>query len=309
MLAPSPGISIFERFPMTLTRRIEQSLKAHVLAGEPPPYPLTLTGIAGHFGVSVMPARAAVDALVRERFLVQQDNRRLAFNPRRRAKSRPSLAEAESAITLPEKTVEDFVIDLSLRGRDIFLREEAAARRFGIGRTVVRRIFGSLAGRGMLEHVPRCGWRVHAFRQQDMLDFLDVRETLELRALELARPRLDDARLEQLLEGNTPDAEGRPRLDNRLHRYWIDLADNRYVRQFFAQNGIYFQALFDRAVLDDSIVAQRAAEHRAILAALLQCDWALANRELSRHIRGQRAHVARLFAELGATAGPGESTA
>ena len=282
---------------MTLAQRIAQHLKSHVLAGEPPPYPLTLSGIAGHFGTSMMPARAAVESLLAERFLVQQDNRRLAINPRRKAKSRIPEVDEAAEPTSPEQAIEEYVVDLSLRGEESFLREEATAEQFAIGRTVVRRIFSRLAGAHLIEHVPRRGWRVHAYREQDMLDFLDLRETLELRALELAQPRFEDATLERLLAANSPDDRGRPRLDNRLHQYWIELAGNRYLRQFFAQHGVYFQALFDRAVYGQSIVAQRAAEHREILEAILARDWPRARLALATHIRGQRANVARLFAE------------
>ncbi|MEQ8788614.1 MAG: GntR family transcriptional regulator [Pirellulaceae bacterium] len=283
---------------MTIAQQIESELKTHIVAGEAPPYPLTLSGIAGYYGVSLMPVRAAVDALVERRYLVRQDNRRLVVNRNRKRRQAARRTAPSPTAEPPEEVLTRQVIHLSLLGRESYLREEATAEQLGIGRTVVRRIFSRLAGQRMLEHVPRCGWRVRPYREQDMHDYLEIRETLELRALELARRRFEEQHLRELLIANTPDAQGRPRLDNRLHQYWIRLADNRYLLEFFAENGVYFQALFDRAVMNDRIVARRAAEHRRILKAILARDWSSARDALSRHIRGQRTNVAHMFNQL-----------
>ncbi len=283
---------------MTLTETIERDLIAHLQAGRTPPYPLTLGGIATHFGVSLMPARAAVASLVSKKYLLQGANRRLSINPRKRIAAVPEAAASPPAAPPTEKLVEDAIVRMSLLGDESFLREEAAARRFGVGRTVVRRIFSRLSGSRLIEHVPRRGWRVRALRERDMLEYLDVRETLELRALELAWDKLDDARLRGLLEANSPDAEGQPRLDNRLHQYWIDLAGNRYLREFFDQNGIFFQTLFDRAILDADMLARIAGEHRAILQALLNRDKSEARRALCEHIRGQQSHLVLLYERI-----------
>jgi len=282
---------------MTLAEQIEDELKTHVLSGSAPPYPLTLSGIAGHYGVSLMPVRAAVDALVEGRYLLRQDNRRLVINRQQVSRKTQRRPPEPPTAALPEEKIAKQVIHISLLGRETFLREEATADKFGIGRTVVRRIFSRLAGQRLLEHVPRRGWRVRPFREQDMHDYLEVREALELRALELARSRFDALRVRELLAANTPQ-DGRPRLDNRLHQYWIRLSGNRYLRDFFAENGVYYQALFDRAVFNDRIVARRAVEHRRVLQAILTQDWPTARDALSRHIRGQRAHVARMFRQL-----------
>jgi DNA-binding GntR family transcriptional regulator len=128
-----------------------------------------------------------------------------------------------------------------------------------------------------------------------MLDYIDIRETLELHALDLAFEKLDPEFLGIMLEGNTRDKGREPRLDNRLHQYWIDLAENRYLRDFFDQNAIYFDTLFARAVLDSETVAKRAGEHRVILQALLAKDLSKAKAALSKHILDQRHHVARLL--------------
>ncbi len=282
---------------MTISEQIKNDLRAYVITGESPPYPLTLSGIADHFEVSAMPVRSAVDSLVEDAFLIRGANGRLRVNSKRKSRSGgKSAAEMRTPLPVtPDKRVMDYVIDLSLRGRDESLREEATAEQFGIGRMVLRRILNRIAGEGFIEHLPRRGWRVCPFREKEMLDYIDIRENLELRALDHASEKMDPEFLRVILQSNTPDEEQNPRLDNRLHRYWIDLADNRYLRNFFDQNAIYFDTLFARAVLDAETVAKRAGEHRVILQALLDSDLSKAKTALSKHILDQRHHVARLL--------------
>ncbi|MFO0844820.1 MAG: FCD domain-containing protein, partial [Gemmataceae bacterium] len=114
-------------------------------------------------------------------------------------------------------------------------------------------------------------------------------------ALDLAWARLERARLERHLAANSPDEAGRPRLDDALHRYWIDLAGNRYIGEFFHRYGAYFQAVFRRAAQDVAVRSQASAEHRQILQAALEGDRERAYRALAEHIRGQRKKVADAF--------------
>ena len=290
---------------MTISEQIQEDIKAHIVAGETLPYPLTLSGIAGHFKASLMPARTAVEQLIDAKFLFRSEDGSLGINTRRRSRD-PHISLSSlrpTAPVAPEKKLAEHIINLSLRGSGECLREEVTAAEFGIGRTVLRRIFNRFSGEGIIEHLPRRGWRVHPYSETEMLDYIDMRETLELRALELAMPRLDANFLRQLITGNRPDARGKPQLDNRLHRHWIDRAENRYLSQFFDQNGIYYETLFARAVLDDETVARRAREHYRILKALLVDDLPAAKAALSQHIRDQRKHVARLFMEATAPHG------
>ena len=286
---------------MTISEQIENDLRAYVVTGNIPPYSLTLKAIASHFEVSLMPVRSAVNRLVDQKYLMRGDNGRLSLNPRRKSRSgETSIDEVKGFQPVaPDKRLTDHIIILSLRGSDACLREEATAEQFGIGRTVLRRIFNRLAGEGIIEHLPRRGWRVRPFQEKDMLDYIDVRETLEIRALENAFERMDRAFLKEMVRANSPDENGEPQLDNRLHRYWIDLVENRYLSEFFDQNGIYFEMLFDKAVLDRETVARRAAEHVNILNGLLADDLEEAKLHLSAHISDQRDHVSRFLEETG----------
>lgn len=189
----------------------------------------------------------------------------------------------------------------SLRGEATPLREEAVSQQFGIGRTVLRQVFNRLAGAGLIDYLPRRGWRVRPFREQDLHAYLDVRSTLERKALELAWPRLDDAILTAMLQGNqsAEDASG-PRLDNRLHEYFIQLADNRYLSDFFEQYGGYYRKLFDYATLGTAVIREMADQHSEILRCALARDFEGTCQALERHIRDQEPIVLRMMQLLDA---------
>jgi len=280
---------------MTIAQQIEAELQGCASRGDIPAYRLTLTAIAARFNASIQPVRTAVDALLRDGWLLRDAQRQLLLNPAKQGCAvhyeMPSSApgpDVETAMT-------ELVIRASLRGESIFLREEESAEKLGVGRTVVRAILGRLSGRGLVEHVPRRGWKVSAFSEARMGEYLEVRELLELRALELSADRLDPKKLERLIERNSPTATGRVRIDNSLHGYWIEQAGNRYISEFFARHGPYYTTLFDYASLESSVVAEMAEQHGQILRALLDGNLAVAKRVLRGHIRSQRPNVACLM--------------
>ncbi len=279
---------------MRMSAYIREDLKARIHAGAGLPARLTLDELARHYGVSFTPVRSAVRELIRERLLRKHPNGRLDVNP-----DRPAPVRRRSGPDAPLDRERPIAIDAlrrSLKGETAYLREEAAAAKFGVSRTVVRQVYGRLVGTGLLDHVPRRGWRVRPLREEELDAYLDVRETLELKALDLARPRLVRADLERMLKGNAPGPDSR--LDNDLHRYLIEKACNRYLGDFFERHGAYFSTLFDYAARGAAAVAQMAGQHRRILEPLIRKDWAGARAALSRHIRSQRPVLKRMMGRL-----------
>ena len=90
------------------------------------------------------------------------------------------------------------------------------------------------------------------------------------------------------------------RIDNDLHGYLVERADNRYIRSFFDANGRYFNALFDYAGLGPSVLREMARQHVAILEAALHRRWARASEALALHIRAQKPVMERLLDRLDA---------
>ncbi|MEM9020422.1 MAG: FCD domain-containing protein [Planctomycetota bacterium] len=285
---------------MTLSDRIQHELIAFFSSREPLPFRLTLAGISEHFTVSPMPVRAAVQSLVDQGVLRKQENGRLEINPGALPSEEQVARRAEQfTATNLDQQITSYVVMQGLTRDEHYLREAATAERFDVGRTVVRRVFSRLSGQGLIEHVPRCGWLVRPYREADTIDYLTVRETLELKALQLAHGRLDPRTLQTMRDANQPgDSTDEIKLDNRLHDYIINCSGSRYIRHFFDRNGAYYAAIFDYAALEPEARREMARQHRDILDALIADDEPQARLALSQHILGQRSNVTRLIAHL-----------
>ena len=283
---------------MTLTERIERDLLRLLAAREALPFRLSLSGIAKHFAVSPMPVRTAVQSLVDQGVLIKGDAGRLSVVDDKL----PQLSELPDDATNNDEAslLDQLISEIIMRGLtqdEHYLRESATAEQYGVGRTVVRRLFSELAGRGLLTHVPRCGWLVRPYREKDTIDYLAVRELLEREALEEAFGKLDHKLLREIRDGNRHSGPGRPaQLDNRMHGYWIGLSGNRYIQAFFENEGAYYATVFDYAGLEPDASDSMVDQHRAILDALLERDLPKALKALSQHIQAQRESVSGMIA-------------
>lgn len=267
-----------------LSRFIADDLRTYPPGQE---QPLTLAGLAARYQVSLTPVRQAVRELVRAGVLEKTATGRLRY-----LAAKP-VATGSSPVRNWEQELQQAVLERSLRGESEFLREEALCEQLGVGRTVLRQELHRLAGQGFVEHVPRCGWRARTLTLSEVDDWLRVRERLELLALELAWPHLETETLERLRAGNVG-----ARLDNQLHGYLIEQAQSPLLARLVAQHGAYFTALFDHAAPETKMEEAMAAQHRAILDALLERDLDRASATLSAHIRAQRRIVETLLARL-----------
>jgi DNA-binding GntR family transcriptional regulator len=274
---------------MSIAAYIKDDLAARLQSGQELPVQLTLDSLAKHYQVSFTPVRTAVAELINEGLLEKGPNLRLrASTPPRtgkRKRRRPKLPEPPRD---PFDAIANDLVQLSMRGEPVYLREEATAEKYDISRSGVRNILHRLAGEGMLDHIPRRGWRLRPFRQDDLQAYIEVREVLELKALELARPKLDADALQRMLDSNTPpDSLGdRPRADESLHEYLITTAGNVYISDFFERQGRsrYYRLLFEWADHSRAIAIETARQHREILTALLKKKWPAARKALSHHI-------------------------
>jgi DNA-binding GntR family transcriptional regulator len=291
---------------MTLADLVYEDLASRIESKEALPCKLTFSALAKHYKVSLTPVRTAVSRLVSEGYLKTLDNGRLQVgeNPPP-AKARPKRSVPIDLPSDREAAIRADLIRMSLRGDTRYIREAAAAARYGIGRTVLRPILSRLAGQGLLEHVPRCGWRVRKFDTKDLCDFIEVRQALELKALEEARPKLQKEVLEQFMEGNRSAGDMQMgALNNNLHSYWIKLSGNRYIIDFFERQAVYYTTLFDYAAPEAHVVDQMAAQHREILEALIEERWSDAKKALLRHIRDQKPIVQQLMEQIQSGASP-----
>ena len=267
-------------------------------SGQELPAQLTLESMASHYKVSFSPVRIALAELVDEGLLQKGSNRRLEISadqikPLKRGKKS---VLPEPPADMFEVITNDFV-KLSLQGEPIDIREEVTAQKYKISRSSLRIILNRLAGTGILDHIPRRGWRLRPFRQEDMQAFLEVRELLELKALELAKPHLVKEDLQRILKGNViPESEAeRVLIDNSLHEYLIEKAGNYYIQDFFQRQGRYYDILFDWEDLDLETAIETVRQHQSILNALIKKEWSTARKALSYHIRDNHPILSKII--------------
>jgi DNA-binding GntR family transcriptional regulator len=282
---------------VNISEYIEQDMESRIRSGSNLPDRLTLSSIAGMYDVSLTPVRAALDGLIERRLLIKQENGRLQLG-----KARPGTRKNAPRPAPPvdrDAAIGREIILLSLQDTsDQFVREEAMAEQHGLGRSLVRSTFQRLAGGGMLEHVPRRGWRVPRFDQGEMDAYLDIRETLEVKAFDLGRADLAPDDLDRMIEGNGPAAVKRGAIDNTLHAYFVKQSGNRYIEAFFDANGRYYNALFDYAALGARVVAEMAAQHVEILEHARARRWAKSRTALAHHIQSQRPVMEAMIASV-----------
>lgn len=264
-----------------LTQRIQQDLKTRVLSGRNLPEKLSLPALAKMYSASVMPVRLAVGELVKERVLTRLKNGRLAANPAKlgsQASARTTTEEGE--VNLHDRVMAD-VLKASLRGESAELKVAHVAERYGVSGSIMHAILHRLAGEGIVEHLPRLGWRVRPFHPADLDAYTNVRVQMELLALDAAQERLQVSKLRELLALNqSPHGSGERRIDNSLHAYWVNLSENRYIQEFFQRHQAFYDLLLTQTVIKKHHVEESQASHRRILEAILRHDWPGAKREL-----------------------------
>jgi DNA-binding GntR family transcriptional regulator len=160
-------------------------------------------------------------------------------------------------------------------------------------------IFHRLAGDGVLKHLPRRGFQLRPFHQKDLDSYIQMREVIELKALDLAWPWLVDADILAMLEKNRlPEKPGdEPQSDNSLHAYLVEKSQNAYIADFFERHGRYYKVLFDWEGLENKEMIETVRQHRAILEALLRRDRPAAERALVDHIRNNHPVLMRIIQE------------
>lgn len=270
---------------MSLTDHITADLRRRI-SDQEANLDLRIEALAQSYKVSTQPVRLALARLLKEGLLQRDRSRSVNPHPaprKRPARPLPAAVPLEPSIHEIHRQLSKHAVELSLKGEETFLREESTASQFGVSRGLAREALQRLHGEGIVEHVPRRGWRVRAFSRTDVTDFLEAREVLEVRALTLAWPRLERAEIERFLRGNAP---GTRKPDNGMHDYWIALSGNRYIRQFFAQHAPFFSTLFEWEDHNRAAAEQSCEQHRAILEAILADDRAAASAALVDHIHG-----------------------
>jgi DNA-binding GntR family transcriptional regulator len=189
-------------------------------------------------------------------------------------------------------TLRERIVDGDLHpGQRLVERDLAAELR--VSRVPVREALGRLAAERLVVLVPRQGVLVSPFAPQDVSDFFDVRESLEVLAARLAAARIDDAgraRLEAALawaDEATRVGEARAiALANAgFHTTVVELSGNALLIDMMRPLEARLRWLFRLTHYDPE---QQCAEHRDLCAAVAAGDEDGAAAQALRHIRSGR---------------------
>jgi DNA-binding GntR family transcriptional regulator len=275
---------------MSLVARIKNEIGSRLEKSEDLQIPLTVQGLSEHYGVSYTPVREAIGELIEVGLIRKKSNGRLeAITPQKRSKKSNFQIEQESQ-KKPVENITKELVEISLGGEECFVREETTAQKHGLTRSTLRQILQRLAGEGLIRHIPRRGWLIKPFRKEDLQAFLQVREVMELKALELAHTKLTSLqakkKLRHIKASNKIRQNGKVRvsIDNSLHKFIIELASNPFIDDFFQRHGKYYSILFEWESEDKDAGIQAVKQHHRIIEALLKEDWELAAKELSAHL-------------------------
>lgn len=274
---------------MTIQQYIEDDIAQKVLSGKNIPEKLTLDYLSQQYQVSTRPVRLALQALMDKKILLKQENSRILPNPKKIG------TKLNLSVVAPPNNYFEIILDdlvkLSLKGSDknIFLREEELAEKYGLSRTPIRGILHAISATGLVQHHKRIGWALVPFSLEDYSQFINVRALLEVYALEVSCEFLDKIKIESYLKGNYKDKNGKIHLDNDFHQYIIDKTHNRYVQDFFKRYQPFFQLFI---LKEDNIEeAKKACEfHQDILKSILAKNWSSAKKSLKEHILASKTY-------------------
>jgi DNA-binding GntR family transcriptional regulator len=274
---------------MTLADRIEADLAARLSAGEVSMDALRLEALAGHYRTSTRPVRTALARLRGKGSSIGG----------RSVKSRrpPPVSRLDPLVDALYDRISRDLVEQAFADDEQFLRESQTAAKYEVSTTVVREIFNRLVGQGMMEHVARRGWRVRKLTQKDLDDFIEIRESLEIKALRLAWGRIDVQQFKTFLDGNVLPSSPRAnsKIDNTFHGELIKLAQNHYITEFFNRHGRFFEIVFAWEDQDKSAAVQAVKQHQRILRAIIDRDLTRAEAALVDHIRNNHPLLSRIL--------------
>lgn len=200
------------------------------------------------------------------------------------------------------------------------LVERRLAERFEVSKSPVRDALQRLAGEGLVVQTPYAGMIVAEFEPSYVDELYQVREVLEVMAVELATPRLtteDIAEAEKSFREaeEAMHADDRPalgRASSRFHAVLHRRAENRPLQAML--DGLRDKVRIVTSInwrSRDATMWEAHRRHQAILAAARAGDVAAASDLMRDHIRRGRLEYRTAFDDRGATsqaeeaAGPG----
>jgi DNA-binding GntR family transcriptional regulator len=173
------------------------------------------------------------------------------------------------------------------------------AKRLGVSRTPVNNALSILANEGFLDFVPNQGYTVHQITREEAGSLYELREIIELGAIEKAMENLSSEKIEILkrqkclYETSVIEnvSRGRFTLDQEFHASYIRMAENPYVTDYFRE---IYQRIFLRHRIEGlptGRAKQVVLEHSEIYDAIRQRNLKGARQLISRHIQAGKEYI------------------
>jgi DNA-binding GntR family transcriptional regulator len=169
------------------------------------------------------------------------------------------------------------------------VREEGIAAALNVSRTPVREAFARLQSRGLLESSPS-GLAVAGLTRPQVMELYAIRARLEGDAAAFAAENASAAELaalrhtESLFNAQRGEAQDFARANAFFHQALYEAAHNRYLLRMLADLNDSLALIPDTTFSVPGRARAAKAEHRAILAAILDGDAATAERCARDHI-------------------------
>lgn len=179
------------------------------------------------------------------------------------------------------------------------MMEVELAEEMGVSRTPVREAIRKLEKEGMISIEPRRGAYASSLSNQDMVDILEVRQTMEGLAADLATVRFTEDQKKELLEVSeafnqavaSGDMEQMIALDTLFHHLIVEGTGNKLLAVMVSQLQdmvLRFRYLY----YDDFRRAEKMPEeHKEILDAIFDGDPNKAKEAADNHINGLKQMV------------------
>ena len=173
------------------------------------------------------------------------------------------------------------------------LREAQVAKQWGVSRTPMREAVRRAAEAGLLILRKNRAPLIRAFTPHDVDCLYQIREMMEVLAMEQAWKRLPEKKIAALRTmaeavGNTFSKPWIARclvFDEALHKIWFDHCQNPWLTQFLQSSRVFIRIFQHMMARDPALVRKSYEQHLAILETLGTADLQLGTRLLREHIR------------------------
>jgi len=198
-----------------------------------------------------------------------------------------NVSSEHSAAEQVQRSITNAIVTGEIRPGE-WLREEAMADRFGYSRTPVREACSRLARDGLIEQVPRRGFRSFALDVRSLEELYPILVSFEILGIEQIKEPFE-ALGEELLTGNF-DASNLPddaldlyEIDSAWHRRAVAAAGNRALSEMHARLTTRIAPYVYAYWYDNRDISRSAQEHALMARAIARGDTDLASALLRSH--------------------------